>query len=623
MAILTPSPRIQFFDANGNPLVGGKLYTYYSGTTTPQATYTDSTGSVSNANPVILDSRGEASVWLGTSLYYMELKDSLDTLIWTADNVGGGATIASLSASSGASLIGFIQSGTGAVARTVQDKSREIVSVKDFGAVGDGITDDTSAINTALAVGGNLYFPRGTYKVTGTLTISVTGTCLTGDGRGLTTISSTATGHTILVNTGLSYIEIHDMTVTRTGVAAVTGQDGIHFTNLTERALISDVEITNHWDGLRCGITSYSKVIRVLCNNNYQHGVHVTNADGAGGLQWTFEQCLSQQSDGYGLLIETSTGAASVGEILNFSTYANKLGGAKFLGSAPNPLQAIRWKGGFVGEDGGDEINIDTYATSTHTIQNVFIELAGVSANGVNLTNPATNVGRGITCTANNTEVQITGCNILGNSYSGIKTDSPRTQITGCNLRINGAAAVAGEVSGIYLSAGNATVVGNSSKAQSYGIFINVDGGIVTGNDFTENTVASTGAGLVLSTSVVDNNLGGIIGASIYPPIQITLANGLNSNISRTNGIYSYVKITGPTGVFSIGGFTGGASGQELKLYNTTSQAMTIVSEDASSTAANRISTLTGGNVTLRAGTSFASFIYDGATSRWILTSTN
>jgi len=79
---------MQFFAADGTPLVGGKLYTYAAGTTTPSATYTDSTGASANTNPIILDSRGEANVWLSGSLYKFELKDSVDALIWTVDNVG-------------------------------------------------------------------------------------------------------------------------------------------------------------------------------------------------------------------------------------------------------------------------------------------------------------------------------------------------------------------------------------------------------------------------------------------------------------------------------------------------------------------------------------------------------
>lgn len=120
---LTPSPVMQFFDANGNPLVGGKLYTYAAGTTTPQATYTDYTGGTANTNPVIFNSRGEAAVWCGNSRYYMVLKDADDNLIWTADNVNGanGPTLALLAASNGATLIGYTPTDNN-VTTTVNDR---------------------------------------------------------------------------------------------------------------------------------------------------------------------------------------------------------------------------------------------------------------------------------------------------------------------------------------------------------------------------------------------------------------------------------------------------------------------------------------------------------------------
>ena len=62
----------------------------------------------------------------------------------------------------------FLQAGTGAVTRSVQSKLRDIVSVKDFGAVGDGFTDDTSAIAacaTSCTSGKTVYFPQGNYLV--------------------------------------------------------------------------------------------------------------------------------------------------------------------------------------------------------------------------------------------------------------------------------------------------------------------------------------------------------------------------------------------------------------------------------------------------------------------------
>jgi hypothetical protein len=88
-----------------------------------------------------------------------------------------------LAASGGSNLVGFLQSGTGAVARTVQSKERDTVSVKDFGAVGDGVTDDTAAIQAAIAslnTRGKVCL-RGTFKVTAQIVLP-SGVQLIGDG---------------------------------------------------------------------------------------------------------------------------------------------------------------------------------------------------------------------------------------------------------------------------------------------------------------------------------------------------------------------------------------------------------------------------------------------------------
>jgi hypothetical protein len=88
----------QFFDANGVPLSGGKLYTYAAGTTTPQTTYTSISGLVSNENPIILNSEGRVSgsneVWLtSTVAYKLILKTSADVQLWSADDLSGMAAL--------------------------------------------------------------------------------------------------------------------------------------------------------------------------------------------------------------------------------------------------------------------------------------------------------------------------------------------------------------------------------------------------------------------------------------------------------------------------------------------------------------------------------------------------
>jgi len=89
----------------------------------------------------------------------------------------------------------FIQSGAGAVTRNALSKMREIISVVDFGAVGDGITDDSAAIQLAAtaAAGRSLYFPGGVYGVTTTITLPANITVF-GDGVGVSTIKKLGTG---------------------------------------------------------------------------------------------------------------------------------------------------------------------------------------------------------------------------------------------------------------------------------------------------------------------------------------------------------------------------------------------------------------------------------------------
>lgn len=83
----------QFFNNDGVPLAGGKIYTYLAGTNTPSTTYTTSTGDIQHSNPIVLDSAGRVptgEIWLTNGIKYkFILKDSNEALIATYDNISG------------------------------------------------------------------------------------------------------------------------------------------------------------------------------------------------------------------------------------------------------------------------------------------------------------------------------------------------------------------------------------------------------------------------------------------------------------------------------------------------------------------------------------------------------
>ena len=157
MAVLTPVAKMQFLDATGAPLVGGLLYTYAAGTTTPQASYTDSTGATANTNPVVLDARGEANIWLASATYKFKLASSDNTELWTVDNISaptsslspvlsGNVTIDSNSAGP---ALKITQTGTGPVLR-VQDSVDPDVTpfiIDSTGQVGLGTQSPSTAFD--------------------------------------------------------------------------------------------------------------------------------------------------------------------------------------------------------------------------------------------------------------------------------------------------------------------------------------------------------------------------------------------------------------------------------------------------------------------------------------------
>lgn len=148
--MLAPMIKFRYTNNNGFALVGGKVYTSVSGTNTPLATFADPNGDAFNTNPVILDARGEADIWLQPGRKYrFTIKDANDVVIDITDKIIGASPAA-------------VDPGA--------------VSILAYGADPTGVTDSTAAIQAAIVAASDaksfIYAPAGNYKITTTITNS-------------------------------------------------------------------------------------------------------------------------------------------------------------------------------------------------------------------------------------------------------------------------------------------------------------------------------------------------------------------------------------------------------------------------------------------------------------------
>ena len=184
------APYAWFADLDGAPLNGGNIWIGEPGhdpITHPIAVYWDEAGTVPAYQPIQtlsgLPSRvgSPARMFVSETDYSMLVRDRT------------GATVYSLSSISELrpySDIEYTLPATGAVTRLISSKLSEIVSVKDFGAVGNGVTDDYAAVqaaitHTATKKYGALYFPAGVYRLSARVTATLLADCgieIYGDG---------------------------------------------------------------------------------------------------------------------------------------------------------------------------------------------------------------------------------------------------------------------------------------------------------------------------------------------------------------------------------------------------------------------------------------------------------
>jgi len=181
----------------------------------------------------------------GTTLTFSAAPPNLSTIeVMVVQVLPVGATTAS--------QVSFTQAGS-TYGRNVQLKLQESVSVKDFGAAGDGVADDTLAIQAALNSGASVFLPSGTYNISSALTISTNGQEFIGQGKGKSIIKQTATNKNGIIITGnnvyVGHLQVRDI-VRSSGSAEFSGV----VWGAVDGTVIENVKVdTSDDSGIRCG----------------------------------------------------------------------------------------------------------------------------------------------------------------------------------------------------------------------------------------------------------------------------------------------------------------------------------------------------------------------------------
>ena len=341
-ATLSPAPKLQFFTEGGIPLAGVFLYTYAAGTSTPLTTYTTSSGLQFNSNPVVLDSRGEASVWLGSAYYKMTLTDSNDVEIWTVDNISSQEALnalaafeATLAGSTGSTLVGFTQNGPGTT-RTVQSKLSDSYSVADFGfSTSNNATANATAFVNAWNISKQLTIPAGTYNVTGLPNFATIGARIQGIGK--VVLNITGAGPGLIVDAGplagvvAQDIVIDNLTINCTGAATI----GVFIRGITH----------SQFNRLRpINFPAYAMLCQFMVSNSFydfcysgnEPGIVTPSVIGVGlGLRNAGEQCSNctwinpviEGASGNGLVLDEATMNTFIGGTVEGCGYTTGYGG--------------------------------------------------------------------------------------------------------------------------------------------------------------------------------------------------------------------------------------------------------------------------------------------------------
>jgi len=421
------------------------------------------------------------------------------------------ATTSEIAAGDGSSLIGFLQAGAGAVARTAQSVLRESVSVKDFGAAGDGVADDSMALIGGMAYtnGKLLRFPSGEYMIPFTSTVAVTppaNTVWEGDGIDVSIITFVPSSDTFrklidFVNGGLT---LRNLTIKLEcpagGVVSFFGwgSDGLVFDRckLDGGMTNSGATLSHTAHLISCPEEgTYSDISMETCDvTGFYYGTLKTNTATSAQSRATFSHC-----DFYGNYGEDISINSPLGSFDDIQVYACRFRDGKGESASLSQLHcafasATNFRVGMCSFSGAvaDAIHIEEGCIGgTVTGNTIYVDGNGVVALDNNISGTSkvpqdiTIIGNSIRKAGTSKEVGSVGISLVydasaevpakvinttGNTISGFETGilSGATLDDGCGISRN---IINDCTYGLYLVLGCLSVSDNTTRNCTTGIY--------------------------------------------------------------------------------------------------------------------------------------------------------
>lgn len=434
----------------------------------------------------------------------------------------------------GMTTIGFLQAGTGAVLRTSQDKMRDTVSVKDFGAVGDGVANDAGAVQAAIdyaetfAEGAQVLFPAGKYRVDSTVSVLKSGVNLIGESR----IASWIINGT----TNAPAIDFGDGTNTyarcgvekmafgqASGVTPVAGNCGLRLRKCSNFVL-NDVQALQFPASLYDGVVFDNVTQSYVTNIGLQTCINAAwiMRNNTFGIFATNGRC---DTSAYGMFIRDCQGLY----ISNFDNFGNSISAFDIGHDGAGDTRYMFFTN-CIGDTSGShnwnitELEIGRFTNcwaATQTDQTTAPASDGFRLSGAKVV-----------------DIGFSNCVAISNNRHGINLDyAAKVSVQGCALGSNFAPAAfggKGPGNGLGSGGGSGIAVGASSSR------IRINGGVFDNNQSYGAAVASGAQKVdIFGVEMRDNVLGRILNNA-----NATTA---ECSISRVGGFNPVGFITAPT----------------------------------------------------------------------------